>query len=52
MMSSRTDPDEHRIALLSIPRDLRVEIPGSGLDKINAAYAFGGPRSPSGRCKG
>jgi LCP family protein required for cell wall assembly len=39
----RTDPDRHRIALLSIPRDLRVEIPGHGFDKINAAYALGGP---------
>jgi polyisoprenyl-teichoic acid--peptidoglycan teichoic acid transferase len=39
----RTDPDEHRIALLSIPRDLRVEIPRHGEEKINAAYAFGGP---------
>ena len=38
----RTDPDEHTISLLSIPRDLRVEIPGRGLDKINAAYAQGG----------
>jgi LCP family protein required for cell wall assembly len=43
IMLVRTDPDEHRIALLSIPRDLRVEIPGSGLNKVNAAYAFGGP---------
>jgi polyisoprenyl-teichoic acid--peptidoglycan teichoic acid transferase len=42
MMVVRTDPDEHRIALLSIPRDLRVEIPGRGSQKINAAYAFGG----------
>jgi LCP family protein required for cell wall assembly len=39
----RTDPDEHRIAQLSIPRDLRVQIPGRGEDRINAAYAFGGP---------
>jgi LCP family protein required for cell wall assembly len=39
----RTDPDEHRIAQLSIPRDLRVQIPGHGEDRINAAYAFGGP---------
>jgi LCP family protein required for cell wall assembly len=39
----RTDPDRHRISLLSIPRDLRVEIPGHGPDKINAAYALGGP---------
>jgi LCP family protein required for cell wall assembly len=38
----RTDPDEHRLALLSVPRDLRVEIPGYGPDKVNAAYAFGG----------
>jgi len=28
---------------LSIPRDTVVEIPGHGLRKINAAYAFGGP---------
>jgi LCP family protein required for cell wall assembly len=42
MMIVRTDPDEHRIALLSIPRDLRVEIPGRGPGKVNAAYAFGG----------
>jgi LCP family protein required for cell wall assembly len=39
----RTDPDQHKIALLSIPRDLRVEIPRHGTQKINAAYAFGGP---------
>jgi len=43
MMIIHTDPDEHRIALLSIPRDLRVDIPGHGEDKINAAYAYGGP---------
>ncbi|HEV2712014.1 MAG TPA: LCP family protein, partial [Gaiellaceae bacterium] len=43
IMLIRTDPDEHRIALLSIPRDLRVEIPGRGSDKVNAAYAYGGP---------
>ncbi len=30
-------------ARLSIPRDTIVEIPGHGLQKINAAYAFGGP---------
>jgi polyisoprenyl-teichoic acid--peptidoglycan teichoic acid transferase len=38
----RTDPDEHKIALLFIPRDLRVDIPRHGPQKINAAYAFGG----------
>ena len=29
---------------MSIPRDLKVEIPGYGTDKFNAAYAFGGPK--------
>jgi len=28
---------------LSIPRDTAVQIPGHGIGKINAAYAFGGP---------
>ena len=28
---------------LSIPRDVEVDIPGHGINKINAAYAFGGP---------
>ncbi|HEY3105900.1 MAG TPA: LCP family protein [Gaiellaceae bacterium] len=38
-----TDPDHHKIAMLFIPRDLRVDIPLHGAQKINAAYAFGGP---------
>src|ERR687886_2292817 len=29
--------------LLAVPRDTLVEIPGVGQDKINAAFAFGGP---------
>ena len=32
-----------RRQLLSIPRDLKVEVPGEGTEKINAAYSFGGP---------
>jgi LCP family protein required for cell wall assembly len=32
-----------RNATLSIPRDTVVDIPGSGRNKINAAYAIGGP---------
>jgi LCP family protein required for cell wall assembly len=28
---------------LSIPRDIEVDIPGHGINKINAAYALGGP---------
>jgi len=40
----RTDPDHHRLYYLSIPRDLRVEIPGYGAAKINTAFQVGGPR--------
>ncbi len=32
-----------RRQLLSIPRDLKVDLAGHGTNKINAAYAFGGP---------
>jgi LCP family protein required for cell wall assembly len=39
----RTDPGRHRLAYLSIPRDLRVDIPGYGPNKINAAFQLGGP---------
>jgi LCP family protein required for cell wall assembly len=28
---------------LSIPRDVEVDVPGHGINKINAAYAIGGP---------
>lgn len=30
--------------LVSLPRDTAVEIPGHGLNKLNASYAFGGPK--------
>ena len=40
----RTDPPHHRLYYLSIPRDLRVEIPGYGGAKINTAFQVGGPR--------
>lgn len=35
--------DRDRLSLLSIPRDTRVEIPGYGINKINAACRYGGP---------
>jgi LCP family protein required for cell wall assembly len=38
----RADSSHHRIAYLSIPRDLRVEIPGYGTAKVNAAMQVGG----------
>jgi LCP family protein required for cell wall assembly len=43
MMLVRLDADEAATTVLSIPRDLRVEIPGHGYAKINDAYALGGP---------
>lgn len=43
LMLIRTDPRTHRLAFLSIPRDLRVEIPGFGAGKVNAAFQLGGP---------
>ncbi len=43
MLLVHLDPDTQRIAYLSIPRDLRVEIPGYGTSKINAANQIGGP---------
>jgi polyisoprenyl-teichoic acid--peptidoglycan teichoic acid transferase len=42
MMLVRLDPDQPQIPVLSLPRDLKVQIPGHGVDKLNAAYAFGG----------
>ena len=42
-MLLRVDPDKEFLALLSLPRDLGVTIPGYGPDRLNAAYAFGGP---------
>ncbi|MGH3133365.1 MAG: LCP family protein [Gaiellaceae bacterium] len=39
----RTDPERHRLSYLSIPRDLRVDIPSYGAGKINAANQIGGP---------
>jgi LCP family protein required for cell wall assembly len=42
LMLVRVDPRTKYISLLSLPRDLHVEIPGFGVDKINAAYSDGG----------
>ncbi len=46
MMLVRLNPDSSTINLLSVPRDLKVQIPESGgltTDKLNAAYSIGGP---------
>lgn len=36
------DPVNNTAAMLSIPRDTFVTVPGQGQDKINAAYSYGG----------
>src|SRR3990172_846423 len=41
MMLVRVDPKGESASILSIPRDLIVDIPGHGQDKINAAFAIG-----------
>lgn len=43
MMLVSGDPVTKKGTLISIPRDTRVQIPGHGYDKINAAHAIGGP---------
>jgi LCP family protein required for cell wall assembly len=40
---ARFSGDRQHARLVSIPRDSWVDIPGHGTDKINAAYAYGGP---------
>jgi len=43
MMILHIDPVAESAAILSIPRDLYVTIPGQGRDRINSAFAIGGP---------
>jgi len=38
---ARLDPQQRRVALLSLPRDLMVSIPGFGQARINAASVYG-----------
>ncbi len=42
ILLARLNPENESITVLSIPRDSRVEIPGYGMEKINAANVFGG----------
>lgn len=37
----RFDPEQKRLAMLSLPRDLWVGLPGAGEGKINSAYFLG-----------
>jgi len=34
---------DKKAVVISIPRDTKIELPGHGTQKINAAHAFGGP---------
>ena len=43
IMLVRLNPDKEATAIMSLPRDLKVRIPGHGVEKINAAYEYGGP---------
>ncbi len=46
MMLISIKPSTGRIAMISIPRDLGVKIPGYGLDKINKANSIGEEKNP------
>lgn len=43
IMIARFSADRQHAQLVSVPRDSWVDIPGHGMDKVNAAYAYGGP---------
>jgi polyisoprenyl-teichoic acid--peptidoglycan teichoic acid transferase len=44
ILLARADPDKDAIAVMSLPRDLKVEIPGHGEGKINSAFELGGKK--------
>lgn len=43
MILARLDDTAGTVSLLSVPRDLKVPIPGHSPFKVNASYALGGP---------
>lgn len=42
LMVLTLNPETNEAQMVSIPRDTKVTIPGKGVHKINAAYAYGG----------
>jgi len=45
MILVRMSPRQNLISIMSVPRDLKVTVPGyPGYQKINAAYSLGGPK--------
>ncbi len=43
MMLVKVDTTHKKVNIVSLPRDSKVFIPGHGIDKLNAAFTFGGP---------
>ncbi len=43
IMVAHYNPKTHKVKLVSLMRDMYVNIPGHGQQKLNAAYSFGGP---------
>lgn len=41
MMLASIDPETNSVSILSVPRDLYVQIPGYGRDRINTAFVYG-----------
>ncbi|MDP2656102.1 MAG: LCP family protein [bacterium] len=46
IMIASIDPQTSQVALVSLPRDLLVSIPGYGWNKINNAHAYGEAQRP------
>jgi LCP family protein required for cell wall assembly len=44
MMLVHLSADHSRVTVISLPRDSWVNLPGHGMNKINAAYGIGGPK--------
>ena len=44
MMIVHLSADHQRVTVVSLPRDTWLDIPGHGMNKINAAYGLGGPK--------
>ena len=42
MLLLRIDPQARTVSMLSVPRDLWVDIPGHGQERVNVAYTWGG----------
>jgi len=42
IMLVHVDPSQKFVSMLSLPRDLRVDVPGEGLGRLNTAYSRGG----------